>query len=127
MVSLRVPIQVADTQQLIGYFHNLIVSISKSPGARVLISVDLAGTAKSWEFDYQPPGAEPVNIPLKHEVIFSVQGLERSGDLGVGLFGPIADYHATLLITAQRRSEQEFVLASIDSLDVSAHLTPTEP
>jgi hypothetical protein len=116
VISFRVPFTIAADQQLIGYKQTLLFGLKRTPGVRVLIMVDLAGTAKMLEFDFAETLSDEQIVALNSIPIFSVQGLE----LGVGLAPPIADYAATISITIQRRSLQESGLVQIDSLDVRA-------
>jgi len=122
-VSFRAPVRVGANERLIGYLNDLSISVNKSPGARAMVTVDLAGATKSWEFSPDFPEAEPLATAMKRERIFSVQGLEKASVIDLGLVGPASDYYATLVITAQRRNEQEFALVTIDSLDIVAHIT----
>ena len=118
--SFRVPVRVLNSQRLIGFLQDIAIGIVKSNGARVLIVADLAGTVNTFEFGFASETAEPLNEVLRFERVFSLQGLESASALSVGLSGPVPDYEATFLITAQRRNLHEFAIAAIDSLDIAA-------
>ena len=124
VISLRVPVTVAADQQLIGYLQDLTFGVQRSPDVRVLIVADLAGTVKTVEFDFENPTAAAQSDPLRIVRVFSPQGLESSGGGQVGLVGPVADYVATISITIQRRTLKGQGMVQIDSLDVSAILSP---
>jgi hypothetical protein len=130
-VSIRVPVHLAAGKQLVGYRQVLNFSVGRTPGVRVLIVADLAGTLQSVEFPFQTPPADGAGSgdetqePLDSKVSFSPQGLEI-GD-GKGLFGPVADYVATILVTIQRRSLQEHGSVQLDGLDVAPVLISTTP
>ncbi|CAB4965329.1 MAG: hypothetical protein F2840_13155 [Actinobacteria bacterium] len=124
VVSLRAPVAVDPEQRLFGYWQNLTMGISRSPDVRVLIVSDLAGTVKTVEFDFEGEAGSAAELPLKSCRVVSVQGVERGGAGAVGLFGPVADYVATMSITIQRRTQQGQGIVAIDGLDVSALVSP---
>jgi hypothetical protein len=131
VLSIKVPINVPTGQLLIGYLQHLVFGVERSAGARVLVVTDLAGTLKVVEFDFRTPaGAEadpatlppdPASLPQDH-IVFGPQGMEFG--LG-GLISPVADYHATIMLTIQRRSIHEHVLLHLQEFDVTPILVPT--
>jgi hypothetical protein len=130
-VSIRVPVNLAQGQKLVGYRQALTFGVGRTPGVRVLIVADLGGTLGSVEFGYTiPPAAgnpppDEAQEPLTSHVIFSPQGLEI-GD-GKGLFGPVADYVANILVTIQRRSLDEHGSVHLDAVDVAPVIIPPAP
>jgi hypothetical protein len=117
VISFRVPFTIASNQQLIGYKQTLLFGLQRTPGVRVLIMIDLAGTVKIQEFDFADEiDPEGQVISLRAISVFSAQGLE----LGVGLDEQVADYTATISITIQRRSLKGSGLVHLDNLDVRA-------
>jgi hypothetical protein len=82
--------------------------VDRSPGVRVLTVADLASTLKVVELGGQAPTAATQSDLLRSARVFSPQGLgPSSGASGVGSFGPVADYTATLEVTIQRRAAEE--------------------
>jgi hypothetical protein len=124
VLAFHAPITVADGRQLIGYVQDLSFGITRSPGVRVLIVADLAGTVKTIECEFGIQGAPAQDDPLILARVFSPQGLESSGAGILGLVGPVADYAATISLTIQRRTLQENAVVAVEGLDVSAILTP---
>jgi hypothetical protein len=124
VVSFRAPVTVAHDQQLTGYLQGITFGVSRTPDVRVLIVADLAGTVRTMEFDYELSDAAPVEIPFKSWRFVSLQGVESAGAGLVGLFGPVADYVATISITIQRRSLKGHGSVSVDGVDVDALLFP---
>ena len=123
VVSLHAPVAVASDQRLIGYLQDINFGISRSPDVRVIIVVDLAGTLKIVEYDYEDEVGTHTDIPLKSCRVVSVQGVEAGGSGAVGLFGPVADYVATISITIQRRTLRGQGIVAVDGLDVTALLS----
>jgi hypothetical protein len=127
VVALRVKVNLPAGQQLAGYRQVLQFGVGRTPGVRALIVVDLAGTLRTVEFDYQTPPADPSTAdeeqePMAFLRVFSAQGMEL-GDPN-GLVGAAPDYVATVLITLQRRSLQEHGSLQLDGLDVYPCLLP---
>jgi hypothetical protein len=117
VISFRVPFTIVSKQQLIGYKQTLLFGLQRTPGVRVLMMMDLAGSVKIQEFDFADEiDPEGQVISLKDVSVFSVQGLE----LGVGLDGQVAEYAATIAVTIQRRNLEGSGLVHIDNLDVRA-------
>ena len=126
-LSFSAPVILGPGRQLVGYRQALNYGVTKSPGMRVLIVTDFAGTMDRVEFNFETPAAsgapaELASVILAPRLTFSAQGLEV-GD-GHGLLAPAADYAATITVTIQRRNLDEFGLVQINGLDVKPTILP---
>lgn len=118
LCAFRIPVQIPGGKSVIGYVQTLGFGVQQSSGARVVIVADLAGTINVLEFPYGRNPDEPLT-PLLFRRFFSVQGLDLATQDGMGLEVP-PPYEATLVISVQRRTAQDFALVSIDGVDIVA-------
>lgn len=121
VLSFRIPVYIPEKQQLLGFVQDVILGITKSNGARVLVVADLAGTVKTFEMGFAESTATPINQALHIERFFSLQGLEIASAGVLGIEGPVHEYEATLVITVQRRNLEQSAIVSIDNLDIAAY------
>ena len=127
VMSISAPITIPAGQQLIGYLQQLTYGVTRTPGVRVLIVADLAGTLKTIELGYDPATASGQTDPDIIAIVFSLQGLELASPSNLGLSGPVADYVATINVTIQRRTLKETAVVQVNGLDVAACLSPPAP
>jgi hypothetical protein len=127
VISISAPVTLPAGQQLIGYLQQLEYGVVRTPGVRVLIVADLAGTLKTIELGYDLATAPGQNDPEIIAVVFSLQGLESASPSSLGLSGPVADYVATISVTIQRRTLNETAVVQVGGLDVAACLSPPAP
>lgn len=119
VLSFRVPVQLTGKQRLVGFVQDITLGITKGNDARVAVTADLGGTAKTFEAGFAHSTATPMNDALRIERFFSPQGLESAAQDSLGVSGKVPDYEATLVITAQRR-DTGHVIVSVDALDIFA-------
>jgi hypothetical protein len=115
--ALRVPLDVPAERTLVGFVTTVSLGVTKTPGARAALLLDLGGTTKVIEVGYDDPKTPPRSEPLRLERVFSVQGLESAGDGMLGLAGPAA-YEVAVLLVVQRRGPEESVILALSGLDV---------
>jgi hypothetical protein len=127
VMSIRASITIPAGQQLIGYLQGLQYGVTRTPGVRVLIVADLAGTLHTIELGYDPATAPGQDDPILIAPVFSLQGLESASASNLGLSGPVADYVATINVTIQRRTLKETAVVQVNGLDVAACLSPPAP
>lgn len=119
--SLEIPVE---TDKIVaGYTQDISFGVERSNGTRVLIAFDLAGTLHSVEYPFQADFTKepPASIVLGMRRFFSPQGVESASQNNFGLLG-VKSYLATVYVSVQRRSYEDFVLVSVDGIDIAAVL-----
>ena len=148
ILTFRVPVSAPDTTAITGYVVDMRGFISKTPGARACVVLALGGTTVVREFRYDeelPPDSGSVHptapIAIAHETpatpadrpalqenwsqcaflesAFSLEPRPNREENPAG-FHPQPPFVVHLLIMVQRRTAQEGVMLTIDSLDISA-------
>jgi hypothetical protein len=127
VMSISASITIPAGQQLIGYLQQLQYGVTRTPGVRVLIVADLAGTLETIELGYDPATAPGQDSPIIIASVFSLQGLESASASNLGLSPPVADYVATISVTIQRRTLKETAVVQVNGLDVAACVSPPAP
>lgn len=119
--SLEIPVET--DKAIAGYTQDISFGLDRSKGTRVLMAFDLAGTLHSVEYPFEADFSKepPTSIALGMRRFFSPQGVESASQNNFGLLG-VKSYLATIYISVQRRSCEEFALVSVDGIDVVAAL-----
>lgn len=128
-VGVRLPVRVDDELNVFGFFQELRGNVSKSPGARALVVLECLGACKVLDYPFDDP-YDAAGAGNAEESTGSVGGrdesisaqlmtvLRRPAKSRGGPFVQIPEYFATLFAVVERRTPDDFVRLSIDSLDM---------
>ena len=127
ILTVRVPVEACDTTAVVGYLVHLRGSVTKSAGARVVLTVALGGANAMWEWPYGELPASPEEVgadagPVGEGFFRELFSLETrpNREENPGGFYPLPPLAINMLLTAQRRTSQDVALAVVDSIDVRA-------
>jgi hypothetical protein len=113
----------------IGYNHLLRGTLSKPKDARVVITIDAAGTTKVFEFPFGVATGETPDSPMPPDFVlpfFSPMNVSALGN--PQQYPAVAPYAVTVVASVERRTPQAEVYVMLDAMDVeAAYSAPADP
>jgi len=108
----------------IGYNHLLRGTLSKPKDARVVITIDAAGTTKVFEFPFGVAIDDTAGSSMSPDFVLPFFSPMNVSPLGMPPQYPaLAPYAVTVVASVERRTPQAEVYVALDAMDVEATYT----
>ena len=113
-LALELPAEILSKDSFIGYVSDLRGSCIKSLGARAILVAELGGTTFIQSFPYDEPHED-------ENWFGQVFSFERRPNNDSGLpIVPLPPFTINVTISVQRRTPEDFVQLTLDSIDLTA-------